>query len=123
MCLIDINLEKTKELQQSFQPIIGYKLLNNDNTSIFQDFEWQKGLNISNRRITKLTEYELEQNVVYRGFHFATKTSKKMFLDLCGNYSNKLAKFSISPKDIVAVGFWDNISCFVATKTTWIEDV
>jgi len=42
------------------------------------------------------------------------------------NPINKVVKFEIDPKDIVAVGTWNYTtrkSSFVAIKATWIEEV
>ena len=71
MCLENIDPEKTKELQNSNENIIVYKLLNPDNTSIFNDYKWLEDKeNISDREETELTEDEIEDDEIHKGFHF-----------------------------------------------------
>lgn len=144
MCLGKLDLEKTRELKDSPEKIIAYKIVNPDLTAIYNPYQWKLGENISNRQVLDLTKEEIEFDEVSFGFHF--------FLDLpevcqypyqyqypcpdpgqcrcpyayrypyrCPYGQNKTLKVEIQPGDIIAVGSWNNESCIVATKATVTE--
>ena len=139
MCIEKIDLEKTKELQNSKEKIIAYKLLNLDMTSIFKNFRWNPGLNISDRESTDLTKEELNSQEVHSGFHFFLDKPKTCQYQCrcpyrcryryrcrypyrCQCRYNTLIEYEIDPKDIVGVGLGslDTLD-IVATKATMIK--
>ena len=127
MCLQKINKELTKKLKSSDESIIAYKLISSNNKSLYNDYKWKKGLNISNRSSTEITEEELEKNEIDKGFHFFLDKPKNcpcqypcqyrclyQYLHLyqylyqyqcqLENPINKLTKFKINPEDIITAG-------------------
>jgi hypothetical protein len=137
--------EDSARLKKNFRrrkgPIVAYKLLNLDNTSCIKNFLWKDGLNISSRKDTALTPKDILFNEVNEGFHFFFDIPKDCpYYDQCqclNRYPcryrhlcrcrcirtdpvNKVAKFHIDPKDVVAVGEWGGRECLVATKARMI---
>jgi len=138
------SIEETKELKTNKKPIIAYKILQPNMMSQFKKFQWKLGENISNRESSLLTEQEIKEMHVNKGFHFFTD-KPEVCHQLClypspypcsnlylyprpyqcsaDNLVNKVFKVQIQPKDIIAIGTWNNINSLAATKCTIIEEI
>jgi len=134
------SIEETKELKTNKKPIIAYKILQPNMMSQFKKFQWKLGENISNRPETKLHPSEITLSEVNEGFHFFTDKPKVcpcpcrypcqyLYLYPCpyqcsaDNLVNKVFKVQIQPKDIIAIGTWNNINSLAATKCTIIKEI
>lgn len=138
MCLEKLDLKKTKKARKSDQKVIGYKLLTPNKKSMYINFLWKEGLNISNRKDPDLTEKEISEDRVDYGFHFFEKepeicrhpcaSSSHSNLDpcmypfRCPHGRNKTVRLEIDPEDLVAFGEWSSYKSFVANKATLKEN-
>jgi len=115
----------TRNLKRQKGPVIAYKILNPGMRSEYYYFQWKVGLNISDRRSTKLTENEIYGDMINEGFHLAlNKPEKCPYLNpyQCSAQYNKVFKCEIDPKDIISTGIWSGIPSITATKVTLLEE-
>jgi len=150
MCL-DLTKDSkrlTRNLKEKKEPVIAYKILDSDMTSGYKHFQWKVGLNISDRKLTRLTKEELEDSEISKGFHLALDKPEKCphqcrsapqslyqcqyrdhYLCLsryqyqCLDQRTKIFKCKIDPKDIVSTGIWEGIPSLFATKVTLLGEV
>ena len=151
MCLeiTEKSLRETKELKAQQKPIVAYKILNPDLKSQFKGFQWKSGENQSDRGSADLTEKELQEMEVRKGFHFFLEKPKECpgfkpnedgtcwywcqypyrclyqshYQCQSSNPTNKIFKVEIQPEDLVAVGSWNRFESLTATKCKLLEKI
>jgi hypothetical protein len=140
MCFIihKNTLKETKKIKEKGEDLVAYKLLDQEYRSPFQRGEkWKIGDKIvSDRKGTKLTKKELEEEKIDKGLHFYRNPPKEcpysyrylcqcpcpspyLYPYLCPEGYNRWMKVSIKPKDLVAI----NEKEIVATRCEVIEEV
>lgn len=90
--------------------------------SVYKNYKWEKGLNISDRGSTVIAQGEIIFGVINEGFHFYINKEDARY----GYYrfaSEVVCKFEIDPEDIVAVGTWEGVRNIVATKAKFLGEV
>ena len=148
MCL-DItkeSLAETEKLKAKGLPIVAYKILEPNMTSMYKGFQWQSGENVSDRDSAELTEDELKTMKIHKGFHFFLNQPEKCpylnryqcrYLCLCrylcrylSRYrclsekpASKVFKVEIKPENLIALGTWSDISSLAATQCTLLKEI
>ena len=136
------SLEETKALKAKHKPIVAYKILKPNMQSMFKDFPWQSGENISDRESSKLFVEEKELLEINQGFHFFTDKPeicqsrnlcrcrypcrcpcRYLYLCLLEEPVNKVFKVEILPEDLIAIGTWENLNSLAATKCKILEEI
>lgn len=98
-----------------------YKVLRDQNISPYEEYKWKKGVNVSDRVNTDLTNYEIRENKVYKGYHLYTnKDDAYLEKTLQGS---KVVECLVSPKDVVAVGRFRGRRVLVATRAFMKDEV
>ena len=130
MCLEKIDYKKTAEFRDLIDPIIVWKTLNlldGDLVSPFFNLKpWHPGINQSNRENVEITPQEQGEDEIEEGFHFFLEKHDcigyTQNLILFDNQNAHVCKFSVAPKDIVAVGCFQRWTCLnlVAIKASFI---
>lgn len=143
MCLIltersnkELEKIKAKAKAEKRNYIIVYKLLRRSNSiskqnpallySPYQNANWRKGINKSNRESEHLTVEEIDLTCVHNGLHFFTSyraTAKERQHFLC---STEIWAAKVLIKDIVAIGVYDNanvLNSLVAYKAQLLHRV
>lgn len=119
MCLINLDIEKTKKIRNSTNPIICWKIVSSGWKSPYCGTQYTLGINKSNRKSPRLSSKEQRVDEVNRGLHCYTtradaRNSKEQF--------EIILKCSAEPKDLVAVGRFGSEDCYVFTKVAVICD-
>jgi hypothetical protein len=111
--------KETKKFLKDKESIKGYKVIYRNNYSMYKRYFWKKGqLNISDRKSTKVSVKEVLEGEINYGFHFfVSKVYASYELPRLDDY--KVIEVEVKAKHIVAVGYFHDTPCFVATKAFW----
>jgi hypothetical protein len=85
----------------------------------FNHKEWEVGIHRSDRETASLSEEEIRNRDVHKGFHFYLK--KRDAKNCAQGYDRAIAKFRVLKEDIVAIGDENGRPGLVATKTEMVE--
>lgn len=128
MCLTISNNweEDLRKFINGRKTITVLKIIKEIETSIYNDYLWEKGINYSSRENSKLTDEEIETHQINKGFHFYNNKEDmtkcrytESELDACpypypclyprlcpyrSRHRCRLIKLTIKINDLVAVG-------------------
>lgn len=147
MDLTEKSAELLKKAQETSKPITAYKIiLSHGQSPIYAYHRWQPGQNESDRSRVTLTDLEVANNEVHKGFHLLLEKPWKCRRKICEGHNFLSCPYSIvrkclwirdvktyrpqasyaleclvNPQDIVAFGKYNDIEAVVATKVNVLK--
>lgn len=71
-------IEKTNKIKSQYDKIIVYKILTKDLKSVFYEYSWKFGVIQEVIRKRELTKKEIDNNIIYEGFHFYLENPRSL---------------------------------------------